>query len=121
MPDAALMIALFAISALSLTIAVISLYVRVRPPEVTELHGEVRRLEHDVTQVRLDVTDILDKLDHLNRRIRIRQLREGKERVEESPVPPNGGLSTRDLKASLRERVGFFPATMRAGRGLAED
>lgn len=90
-----LLILATSLSAVSLGCAVVSL----------ALHY-ARRNEHpDVTQLRTDVLDVLDKVEHWIKRDRVRRLRQGQEDAAAAELPQ--GPATKDqLRARLRQLQG---------------
>ena len=82
--------------------AIVSLWIRQAPPELTEVLSKVRQLD-------LDLTELADRQNTWMRRDAVRNARDGK------LVPPTAiPLDPAQVKAELRRRV----ATMRSGGQL---
>lgn len=100
-----LVLALTALAAALVSLAVSAwVSLRPRPDSPAELLSTVRQLS-------LDVTELYDKVEHWQRRDRVRRLREGQEKAAADPeLADLGGQRAHDVdgalsKAQLRELV----------------
>lgn len=85
-------------SALSLGIAVVSLALHwARRDE----HPDVAQVRAEITHVRTEIADILDRFEHWTKRERVRRLRAGREEAAQEPAPQ----APADPKSALRSRV----------------
>ena len=95
-------------SALSLGIAVLSLVFHwVRRSE----HPDVARVTSQVQELSLAHADLVDKVTHWQRRDRVRNLREGKQKQEDQDQAL-AGLDPKAFKANLRAKVFGLPSAV---------
>lgn len=86
-----LLIVATSFSAIALGVSIVSL----------SIHWSRRNEHPDVTQLRTDVIDVLDKVEHWIKRDRVRRLRAAREPEEEAPQE-TGPITKDQLRARLR-------------------
>lgn len=85
---------------LALALAGVSLWATLRA-------GSVPELEHQVAKLRLEVTDVVDRLEQWQKRDRVRRLREGREDADAgASLAAPAELSRAQRIAELRARAG---------------
>jgi len=90
-------------SALAFGLAVVSLLVHWKRPQV---HPDVTRVQSEIESLRANHLELLDRVEHWMKRDRVRKLRQGQEEAQGAPVGADEGQQTpADKKAALRRRV----------------
>ena len=70
-------------------------------------HPDVAQVRADVTHIRTEIADILDRFEHWQKRQRVRNLRAGREAAAEQNDSgiPAAATSPADIKRALRAKV----------------